>query len=523
VDERILTLDIGSSTLTLAEFAAIGEGELQLLSYSTTDLGLEPGSDADPSAYVVSAIREVMRENNIRPGNVLVSVPGKDIFPRCVKLPPVTRDKIDQIVKYEAQQNVPFGIEEVVWDYQLMQGGGGQSVMLVAIKTEIVQKLADCVRAAELDPEIVDVAPMALYNLVRYNYGEMDGCTLVMDIGARTTNLVFIEETKAFCRSIPIAGNTITQELMKEFEVPFADAEELKLAHAFVAFGGAVEGAENQVVNRVSKTVRGVMTRLHSEVSRSINFYRSQQSGSRPSRVLLCGGSSVIRETDTFLNEKLGIEVLYLNPCEKVTVSDEISTDEITTHIHRLGEVTGLALRRVFSCPMEINLIPPELKARRTLRARLPFFGIAAVGVLAIMLCWWGYFARLRSVREANLRTVQERVSRADRLVELIEYRTTWSRMLEGIHTNLVDGMWLTSVEPVPAEGLPIRTIKITGLGFTDKVLDPSAVGEIREPLKNSSLFEGNIESVEVERARPSAQHSIEFTILIHLKEPLEF
>ena len=100
------------------------------------------------------------------------------------------------------------------------------------------------------------------------------------------------------------------------------------------------------------------MTKLHAELTRSINFYRSQQNGSKPTRLLLCGGSSIMPEMDSFLKEKLGIEVEYLNPFRSVAVSNHIPADEVGGKMHLLGEVTGLALRWAYSCPMEINLMP---------------------------------------------------------------------------------------------------------------------------------------------------------------------
>jgi len=262
---------------------------------------------------------------------VNVCAPGFHVFSKFVKLPPVDSGKVDQIVQYEAEQNVPFPIEEVVWDYLLISTDedGGLNVMLAAVKIENVKRLTDCVQAAGLEPEIVDVATMALYNTVRYNYPNLAGCAMVLDIGARSSNLIFVESDRIFSRSIPVAGNAITQELMKEFELSFKDAEEMKLAHAFVAFGGVSAGPEGDVADRVSKIVRNVITRLHAEVNRSVNFYRSQQGGNAPELVLLTGGSSVIPHTDTFFKEKLKVDVAYLNPFVNIAVGPEVTGERV--------------------------------------------------------------------------------------------------------------------------------------------------------------------------------------------------
>ncbi len=132
---------------------------------------------------------------------------------------------------------------------------------------------------------------MALYNAFRFNYSELTGCSLVIDIGARTTNLLFVEPGKVFSRSIPIGGSSITSAIAKEFNEPFAAAELRKKQDGFVSLGGAYAEATDPEVARVSKLVRNTMTRLHAEVARSISFYRTQQQGNPPQRVFLCGGT----------------------------------------------------------------------------------------------------------------------------------------------------------------------------------------------------------------------------------------
>lgn len=492
---QILTLDVGSSKLVMAEFAAERGKSPELLRYGIAPLEVETTGAADTSAYVVAAIRDLMRKHGFRPGPVLLSISGQMVFPRYVKLPNVTKakDKLHQMIRYEAEQNVPFPIDEVVWDYQLIDGDRADEthVMLVAVKTENVTRLTDCVEAAGLEPEVVDAAPMALYNVVRYNYPDLAGCKMVLDVGARSSNLVFIEGRRVFSRSIPVAGNTITQELMKEFDVSFAEAQALKMEHAFVAFGGVYAGPESEVADRVSKIVRGVVTRLHAEVNRSINFYRSQQAGSNPQFVLLAGGSSAIPHTDTFFREKLKVTVEHLNPFASVLVSTEIASEDIQRDKHVLGEVVGLALRGAMSCPMEISLIPPEIAARRVMRLRRPFFAIAAVGVMLTILAWWffagmqaGAYRKLSDVvqglssrisqQDSSLQTAaQERkraMQEAEVLFNLVKARTYWSKLLTDVHGSLLDGMWITGFRPVSYDGIAVTHLELSGRGFLDKM-----------------------------------------------------
>lgn len=539
--DRILALDIGASKLVVAEFKLTKPSGLELLNYAVAPLGVDPDSTADPSAYIVSAIRDILRNSGIRPGPVALSISGQMVFPRYVKLPPVAPDKISQIVRYEAQQNVPFPIEEVVWDYQLIgQETGDLSVMLVAVKGELVKNLTDCVEAAGLDPVLVDVSPMALYNTVRYNYSDLPGCTMILDMGARSTNVVFVEGNRIFSRSIPVAGIAVTKDVMKEFELSFEEAEQLKVAHAFVGFGGAYEGHEVGVADRTSKIVRNVMTRLHAEVTRTINFYRSQQGGSQPTMVLLAGGCSIIPHVNTFLKDKLKMEVDYLNPFRNVAVNASIPSDKIGAEVNLLGEVVGLALRRTLSCPVEINLLPPQLVARKVFQRRLPFFAMAAVGLILIMLVFWVFLHRMRAMAEDRLVKVHSRVtqltgpnerlnalgkqkeevlSKAGVLSDLIVSRTRWMTILEDLHSRMVDGMWLTAVTPVVKNDNGVTTLRLTiqGMGFSDKV-SHQAVTDFAMSLKNVGYLS---EDVQIRKIKPvsGTDYVSEFVIDAGLNE----
>ncbi len=167
--DRILTLDIGASKLLLAEFSLAKSSEPVLVKYATGTLRLDPDAESDSGAFLVATLRDLMSKNGIKPAPLLMTLPGQSVFPRYVKLPPVAPDKVAEMVAYEAEQNVPFPINEVVWDYQVLGEGDGTEInaLLVAVKRDTVKELSDCVGNAGLEPEIIDAAPMALYNAVR--------------------------------------------------------------------------------------------------------------------------------------------------------------------------------------------------------------------------------------------------------------------------------------------------------------------------------------------------------------------
>ena len=527
-----MAVDVGASQIKLGEFV-FGRAGMELLSIHQVPLGVDSTTEADATLAIVNALQSIIRDKRVRPAPVVMSVTGQSAFLRLVKLPPVKRSKIYQTILYEAQQNVPFPIDEVVWDYQLMGSSETElNVMLVVIKKDIVENLTDCVEAVGLDVELVDVAPMALYNAVCYNYGELGDCTLVIDIGARSTNLVFMETGQFWSRNLPLlgSGNMITQQLMKEFDLPFKEAEELKFAHASVAFGGAYEDYSDKVISKVSKTIRGVMTRLHIEVERSINLYRHQQGGRSPSRLLLAGGGSVIARTDEFFKEKMKIEVEYFNPFKNVIINDAISEETIGQCAHLMGEMVGVGLRHALSCPLEVNLVPPKILAERSFRRKQPFLVAAAFGVALLAFLWLMYFSVTTDILRSKKLKAAEKVSKLelvenslaplekkqklvrqqiDGLTRLAGQRTRWLEIIDNIHACMPDGMWIVSLAPaqkslkaVAAGRVSPRTqpagqgqaeedfgsIMVKGLIFADKATDKS-VAQFRDNLRESPMF----------------------------------
>lgn len=471
VRKRFLTLNLGMQTVGLAGFSVDGKGGLVLEHFSFTELIADPAAEGSRIAQLRITVAEMLAGAKVRHGMVNYAISAQSVFTRFVKLPLVERDKVHQIITFEAQQNVPFPIDEVVWDYQLV--GAEQSekleVVLVAIKSDLLNELNDAVEEPGLQTDVVEVAPMALYNAFRYNYSDQEGCTLLVDIGARTTNLIFVEQGKVFSRSIPIGGTSITAAIAREFDETFADAESRKKEVAFVGLGGAYAEPSDPDIARVSKMVRNTMTRVHAEISRSISFYRAQQKGSAPVRVLLCGGSVSLPYMREFFNEKLQLSVEFFNPLRNVAVGASIDADDAGKNAHVLGELVGLGLRAISECPMELSLQPASVEHRALAAMRRPYIAAATVCFLLTLFGIYFYFQKASQVlekliqkRAPELATLQSYKAKFDKtaseikvakeqaapLIGLAEDREYWVRLLDDIHSRVPESfVWVTRLE----------------------------------------------------------------------------
>jgi type IV pilus assembly protein PilM len=411
--KSFLTVDFGAGSLKLAEFEINESGGLRLKSFAIKPLGLEGSQESSREKVILQALQAVLTENNFKAKSVNVCAPGFHVFSKFVKLPPVDAAKVGQIIQYEAQQNVPFPLSEVVWDYQILgsAASGELEVLLVAIKSEIVERLFRVAEEAKLKLELCDASPAALCNAFRYNYGDLEDCTMLLDIGAKTSNLLFFEKGKVFSRSINLGANIITQDFANEAKLGFDEAEKIKIAEGFVSLGGAYEEPDNPHQAAISKIARQFMTKLHIQVNQTMQFYRGQQSGSAPQRLFLSGGASIMPYTAQFFAEKLNIPVEYFNPFRNVQIDPAVNLEELSRVAHSLGEVVGLGLRNLANCPVEMNLMPDSTLRWQSFNQKKPYL-VAAVFSLVLVAFGIGFlFQKLAVNKEKQIEDLNPNIA----------------------------------------------------------------------------------------------------------------
>ncbi|MDB4505158.1 type IV pilus assembly protein PilM, partial [Akkermansiaceae bacterium] len=343
--QSIIALNIGSQRISMGVFAQTKKG-LVLKSQGATSILADPATEAARIPQVQLAITELAKSLKLTKQKTAYALSGQSVFVRFVKLPPLESEDVGELVRFEAQQNVPFPIDEVVWDWEALKGGGIETeVVLVAIKSDSLNDLNEVVAETGLGTRLVDAAPTALYNALRYNYPDLTESTLLLDVGAKTSNLIYAEGEKFFTRSVPVGGSSLTSAIAKDYNVSFAEAENTKLTAGLVLLGGGHASQLDEATAALGTVIRNGLTRLTAEVARTTQLFRSQHGGSAPTKVLLAGGGANLPYMKEFLEEKLNLPVEIFNPLQRISVGKGVDVEALGAQAHMLGEIVGLGLR----------------------------------------------------------------------------------------------------------------------------------------------------------------------------------
>lgn len=470
-NQTTVAINIGSQRIGMAVFEVSKSGGLVLKGYDSETIVADPALEASKLSQTRVAVADLAQRLKLGKTKARYAISGQSVFTRFVKLPPLQDDNIEQLVTFEAQQHVPFPLHEVVWDYELIEGASEKEVVIVAIKADALDEINSAVNDSGLGTSEVDVAPMAIYNAFRASYGNPEEPILLIDIGAKTSNLLYIEGRRFFTRSIAIGGGAVTAAIAKEYGISFMEAEHQKVSNGLVALGGGHTEQLDEAVAALAMVIRNALTRLPAEISRTTNYYRSQHGGSAPRRVLLAGGGANLPYTLEFFQEKLNLPVEYFNPVRNVTLGKGVDSEVIQREGHLMGELVGLGLRGIGKSAINIDLVPMVVEQARAADRRKPFF-VAAAAVLLSGVAAWAVFQNMAAsgaVEEA--RTMEDQretlaplkleidqlLKKEEQLRQISKGYTEaesahayWMDALAEIRGAFAsDAVWLTDMEPL--------------------------------------------------------------------------
>ncbi len=378
-----IALEIGAQSVTMGVFTPSKRG-FTLSRYSRREILLDPVEEGMRMDYVSNAIAEMVKELKVKGGDVRDVVSGQQVFMRFIKLPDIDMEDISEQVGYEAQQHIPFPLEDIIYDYQELAAReeGEREVLLVAIKKDVLDNLNGQVEESGLKTRAVDCSITSLYNAFRMSYPEENEPVMLLDIGAKTTDIIFADAGRFFTRSVTAAGAFITNAISREFGISFREAEALKISKGVVSLGNGHTDSMEEQEAALATTIRNAMERLSSEVLRTINHYRAQYKGNAPLRAYICGGGARLPFISEFMESKLGISVEFMNPLNAFGIGKKVSGEALEADALCLGPVAGAAVTGAKAGEFSIDLVPTSVGRERAELKMIPM--VIAAGVVAL-------------------------------------------------------------------------------------------------------------------------------------------
>ncbi|MFA5148288.1 MAG: type IV pilus assembly protein PilM [Candidatus Omnitrophota bacterium] len=364
--KRALGIDIGAGSVKLVELEKTSEG-VQLLRAKFFDL-TQHSDQEKREALIKEGLEGLLKTEKIHSGSTAISLSGQSVFIRFLKLPKIQKGKVDKIIKYEAQQQVPFPLDKITWDHQIFHSGTGpeEDVLFVAAKKELVEATLANFSRTGLDIELVDVSPLSLLNAITFNEPLAKG--VIIDIGAKATNLIVLDGKGFWVRSVLIAGDEMTHAIASKMNMPFDKAEELKRKEGVVVPADSLVPSNISPVGKeLTEILNTVVSDMSSSIIQSLEFYKSKHGRDVVfGEVILSGGGSKLKGIEDFLAKGLGMQIRRANLGQKIKCPSNLRVD--IDFQSRFGAAIGLALRVLQKCPTNIDLLPNERKEDRDFR-----------------------------------------------------------------------------------------------------------------------------------------------------------
>ena len=346
--------------------------------------------EAEPEELVREALEQFLERNDVTADRVAISVAGQSGLARFIKLPPVEAKKIPDIVKYEARQQIPFALEDVVWDYQQLSGGSEEDgfalepeVGLFAMKRDQVARALQPLEDAGIEVDFIQLMPLAIYNYVcfdrlgdlqsqPYDPNDPPESTVVISLGTDTTDLVVTNGYRVWQRNIPIGGNHFTRALSKELKLTFVKAEHLKR--------NATQADDPKAV---FQAMRPVFSDLLAEIQRSLGYFSSIDKAAKIGSVIALGNAMKLPGLQRYLSQNLEQEVQPIEDFINLSAGSSAGQSQFKQNVLSFAVSYGLCLQGLGKSEIGTNLLPEEIVRSRMVRAKKPW---AVAGIAALLM-----------------------------------------------------------------------------------------------------------------------------------------
>ena len=343
--KEVIGVDIGTSSIKLVELKEVSKG-FQLQNFTVSPVppqAIVDGAIMDAGA-IVDSLQSALQESRIKRKQVAMGLSGQSVIVKKISLPEMPEEELEESIHWEAEQYIPFDIDDVNLDFHILDSGtspeeGKMDVLLVAVKKDKIDDYTSLVIQAGLTPSIVDLDAFALQNAYELNYEVVSGKNIALvNVGAGIMNLnVMRNGVSTFTRDISIGGNQYTESIQKELNVSIDEAEQLKLGQ--------------QIGDIRPETVREIMAPVTEsvalEIQRSFDFFRATTTDQDVDKIVLSGGCAKVANIDQILTEQLKIEVEISNPFQNIQVNEKKFDPQYIADNAPIAAIgVGLALRK---------------------------------------------------------------------------------------------------------------------------------------------------------------------------------
>jgi type IV pilus assembly protein PilM len=386
--------------------------------------------DAVPDELIQTAISTFLSRNETKGDLIGISVPGQSALTRFIQLPPVESSRVDEIVRYEAKQQIPFALEDVIWDYQTLGGGIeesgfmlGAEVGLFAMKKEGIYSAIKPYVSNKMEVELVQIAPLAMHNFLCFDQiglrpgQELEGegeYMIVLDMGTDNTTLLVTNGNKIWVRNVPIGGNHFTRALTKEMKLTFAKAEHLKC--------NATKAPDPRAV---FQALRPVFNDYVAEIQRSIGYFSSVNREAKITKIVGAGNGFKLAGLQKFLQQNLQYEVERVDNFQALVGDTVLNAPLFQENVLSFVVPYGLALQALKLTRIHTTLLPSEIATARKIRRKKPWAVVTAASLLfGLAMSTAAYSNVASSVSVAKFKAAEDKVTALNSLVS--GYKTSF-------------------------------------------------------------------------------------------------
>lgn len=420
-----LIINCGASHVSVAEFGT-ASGRLVLESFQMQELNY----DYSVQENWLNALTFALKTMKVS-GKATIIAPSMLLLTKTIKIPHVEPDRRAEVIAFEAEKNIPYPIADVAWDYQIISDDGVETeIFLTSMKSSAADEFCAALTSVGVIPTSIEASSILDYNTWKYCGLEND--VIILNVGAKFSNMLIARDDGVFVRSIPVGGNALTQHIADSIGRNFETSEELKLR-----FFSTSEHSGNSGAEHFTSAAKSVMQRIGIELKRSILNYRRTGRVATPKKIYLTGRASLLSGFAEYLAEDQKMSVEYLDALANVSVSPKVNQALLTSCSSQVSELVGEAVRILMPDAMGVNLLPRHIVEETEFARKRPLMLLSAAILALAVVPPFMYLSKALSsdkdFSEAFIKATPELEARYAKLQENEKIAKSYTEKIAGL------------------------------------------------------------------------------------------